>query len=121
MMQETMKKALADKAKKNAEPEPIEEIKEPPINSYKIEGKFIGYMVPEERLFKSVVPPKEIGYDGPMGNQTYEGANIGQNLAKLNYVSDAAKKLRADLRSSLMKRVAQNSSKKIILDSPPKS
>ena len=63
-----MKKAIADKAKKNAEPEPIEEVKEPPINSYKIEGKAKGYMIPKEKLFKSVVPPKEIGYDGPMGN-----------------------------------------------------
>lgn len=105
MMQETMKKALADKAKKNVEPELLEEVKEPPINSYKIEGKVKGYMIPDERLFKSVVPPIEIGYDGPMGNQTFEGANIGRNLAKLNYVSEGAKKLKSDLRESLLKRV----------------
>lgn len=53
MMQETIQKTLADKAKKTVEPEPIEEVKEPPINSYNIEGKTKGYMIPEERIFKS--------------------------------------------------------------------
>ena len=49
MIQESMKKALAEKAKKAAEPEPIEEIKEPPINSYKVEGKGTGYLVPKDK------------------------------------------------------------------------